>query len=64
MTIRPETLRDFAAIFDVNRRAFGRDDEGRLVDALRKSQGYIPDLSLVAEDECVVVGHPNYYPRF
>ena len=37
--IRPETAADHAAIREVNRLAFGGEDEARLVDALREG-GY------------------------
>jgi putative acetyltransferase len=53
--IRPERLSDRAAIFEVNRLAFGRDDEARLVDALR--DGGFARLSLVAESQDPIVGH-------
>ena len=53
--IRPENDADIAAISDVNRLAFGREDEARLVEQLRR-QGYAR-LSLVAEIEGRVVGH-------
>jgi putative acetyltransferase len=55
VAIRPEVENDHADIRDVNRLAFGRDDEGRLVDALR-SGGYAR-VSLVAEADGQVVGH-------
>lgn len=55
MNIRREKPGDEAAIYDVNRLAFGRDDEARLVDALRDG-GYVR-LSLVAEEDGEVVGH-------
>lgn len=55
MTIRPETAADVEAIRDVNRLAFGQDDEARLVDALRGG-GFVR-LSLVAEESGLVVGH-------
>ena len=48
--IRAEEPGDRAAIFGVVRDAFGRDDEARLVDALRASDAFIPELSLVALD--------------
>src|SRR5262249_256945 len=35
MQVRPELATDLQAIPEVNRRAFGQEDEGRLVDALR-----------------------------
>ncbi len=53
--IRPEESGDEAAIATVLRRAFERDDEARLVDALRC--GGEVELSLVAEANGQVVGH-------
>src|SRR4051794_35870892 len=53
--IRPETTADLAAIREVNRIAFGGDDEARLVDALR--EGGYARVSLVAEEDGRVVGH-------
>jgi putative acetyltransferase len=46
--IRPEAERDHAEIADVVARAFGSTDEARLVDAIRASEDYIAELSLVA----------------
>ena len=53
--IRPETQADHEAIRHVNRLAFGRDAEARLVVALRLG-GYVR-ASLVAEKDEQVVGH-------
>jgi putative acetyltransferase len=53
--MRDETPDDLEAIRQVNRQAFGRDDEARLVDALR--DGNYARLSLVSEDGGRVVGH-------
>ncbi len=58
--IRQEQPEDIAAIRDLNRRAFGQDQEGRIVDALRANGGV--QLSLVAVDEARVVGHILYSP--
>jgi putative acetyltransferase len=55
LTMREEKPEDREAIREVNRQAFGREDEARLVDALRAG-GYVR-LSLVAEEERQVVGH-------
>jgi putative acetyltransferase len=52
--IRPETPGDHTAVRRVNRLAFGRDDEARLVDELR-DEGYAR-ASLVAEEGGRVVG--------
>jgi putative acetyltransferase len=53
--IRPETPGDHTAVQGVNRLAFGRDAEARLVDALRDG-GYVR-VSLVAEVDSHIVGH-------
>jgi len=53
--IRPETTADQAVIREVNRLAFGGEDEARLVDALR--DGGHTHVSLVAEEDGQVVGH-------
>jgi len=53
--IHIETPADHKAIREVNRLAFGRDDEAQLVDALRDG-GYLR-VSLVAEVERLIVGH-------
>jgi predicted N-acetyltransferase YhbS len=55
VTVREETPSDLEAIRDVNRQAFGRADEARLVDALR--DGGYARLSLLAEEVGQVVGH-------
>ena len=55
VVIRDETSDDLDSIREVNRLAFGQDDEGRLVDALRDG-GYVK-VSLVAEEAGRVVGH-------
>ncbi len=58
MKIRPETPADRAEIFSANQLAFGgRDAEGRLVDAIRTTEYFIPELSLVAEQDGKIVGH-------
>lgn len=55
MEIRPETEADFDEIGEVNRLAFGREGEARLVDELRDA-GYAR-LSLVAVEDGRIVGH-------
>lgn len=55
-TIRPEQHGDAAAIRDVHTLAFQRENEARLVEAIRASAFFVPELSLVAvADE--VIGH-------
>lgn len=55
LTIRLEAPVDCASIREINRRAFGQEDEGILVDALR-DQGHAR-LSLLAFDRSNPVGH-------
>ncbi|WNQ14141.1 N-acetyltransferase [Paenibacillus aurantius] len=58
MIIRTETEKDYGGIREVNIRAFGnREDEANLVDRIRKSKGFLPSLSLVAEEEGTIIGH-------
>ena len=58
--MRKNVLVDVAAIRDLNRRAFGQDQEGNIVDALRSNGGAL--LSLVATLNGQVVGHIIYSP--
>ncbi len=57
IVIRAESAADRLAIRDVIVRAFGRDEEARLVEALRASPDFAAALSLIAIDDGRVVGH-------
>jgi putative acetyltransferase len=37
--------------------AFGKDREARMIDLIRLSDGYVAELSLVADEDGAVVGH-------
>jgi putative acetyltransferase len=58
--IRDEQQADIAAIREVNRSAFGQDQEANIVDALRIHGAAL--LSLVATLDGRVVGHIMYSP--
>jgi putative acetyltransferase len=58
--IRTEQPDDIDAIREVNRQAFGQEQEGRIVDALRDNGGVL--LSLVAVANGIVVGHIMFSP--
>lgn len=57
MIVRPETPADRDAVREVQETAFGEVREAELVDAVRASDRYVPELSLVAEEDGEVVGH-------
>ena len=55
--IRPEREADFAAVLRLHREAFGEDEVPRIVELLRRSEAYVPELSLLAEVDGEIVGH-------
>jgi len=60
LVIRDERPGDVDAVRDVNRQAFGQEQEGRIVDALRSRGAAV--LSLVAVADGAVVGHIMFSP--
>ncbi len=57
VTVRRETPADAPAIREVLEQAFGQPGEANLVDRIRETEAFIPDLSLLAESEGRAVGH-------
>lgn len=57
MIIRPEKQEDWRQIFAVNLAAFKSEFEPKLVNAVRKTPSFIPELSLVAVVDGEIVGH-------
>jgi putative acetyltransferase len=57
ITVRPEQQADIDEIYELNKLAFGQENEARLVDLLRTAPGFVPGLSLVAIADIAVVGH-------
>ena len=57
LLVRPEQPSDFEAIRRTVQLAFGRLDEAEVVERVRESDHYVPELSLVAERDSEVVGH-------
>ena len=57
LRIRAETQADHDAIAAVTRAAFGKDVEVQMIEAIRASDGFVPELSLVAADGGPVIGH-------
>ena len=57
IVVRPEGPEDYEAIREVVQLAFGRVDEADIVERVRRSDYYVPELALVAEDDGRIVGH-------
>lgn len=57
MKVRTEIAEDAPAVAGVLTAAFGRPDEAQMVEAIRASAEYVPELAFVAEDEGEVVGN-------
>lgn len=57
MIVRPETVADHDAVASVVAAAFGSAAEAALVERIRASDAYVPELALVAERDGRVVGH-------
>lgn len=57
ITIRTEKPHEYEAIIAVHTLAFGQPNEANLVELLRDSPAFIPELSIVAVQGKAVVGH-------
>jgi putative acetyltransferase len=57
LSLRAEKPVDRDAIAAVTAAAFGKQREARMVDAIRATDGFVPELSLVAELAGAIVGH-------
>ena len=57
MKIRQETPQDFKSIYNINHLAFEQEGESQLIEKIRKEDTFIPELSLVAEQDGKVIGH-------
>ncbi len=64
LDIRPETIADYAAIADLQWRAFGHRAAEALIVALhRQRSAFDPELSLVAQMDGRIVGHVLFSPH-
>ena len=55
--VRPERSDDYGTIASVVTAAFGKTDEARMVEKIRASDGYVPELAFVAEVDGTVAAH-------
>jgi len=60
--IRQENKKDYEYISKLVSSAFGRDNEAKLIEDLRKTKKFVSALSLVAEDYERIIGHILFYP--
>lgn len=58
MIIRTETAQDYNEVHRLLDQAFGnKDEESELVERIRNSEEFIPELSIVAEQQGGIAGH-------
>lgn len=67
--IRQERVQDYAQIYDVIQKAFEKEEmsnhkEHILVDQLRHTEAFIPELALVCSEENGIIGHICYSECF
>ena len=54
MNIRAEKWEDEEEIYQLNQLAFKGDEESKLIDKLRTTHAFIPELSLIAEQQSII----------
>lgn len=57
VNVRQEIESDYLDVYELNKLAFGEDNEAKLVERLRNCDSFIPELSLVATIDNKIVGH-------
>ncbi len=64
ITITHEARNYFDEIRTINDKAFHQSQEATLIESLRKLDGFIPELSLIAFDEDKAIGHILFFPIY
>jgi putative acetyltransferase len=62
IVIEAEGEGEYEQITRLHAVAFDRDAEAKLVEKLRRTPNFIPELSLVAKYKNAVIGHVLFYP--
>jgi predicted N-acetyltransferase YhbS len=57
LKIRQENNPEYNEVYKINKLAFGEEGEAKLVELLRNSKAFVPELSLVAMIGNKIVGH-------
>jgi predicted N-acetyltransferase YhbS len=57
MKIRQEQKSDHKKVYEINKQAFDQENESKLIEKIRVGEGFVPELSLVAELDGEIVGH-------
>ncbi|MFX1521000.1 MAG: GNAT family N-acetyltransferase [Promethearchaeota archaeon] len=55
--IRQEVKEDYKRVYEINKMAFGQENESKLIEKIRRGPNFVPELSLVAEKDNEIVGH-------
>lgn len=62
MEIRAAVPEDYKTIFEINAQAFPTQAEASLVELLRQRPQFVSELSLVADEDLILVGHILFTP--
>ncbi len=57
MKIRREQKSDYKKVYEITKQAFQQENESKLIEKIRVGEGFVPELSLVAELDGEIVGH-------
>ena len=55
--IRQEVKEDYKRVYEINKMAFGQENESKLIEKIRRGSCFVSELSLVAEKDNEIVGH-------
>lgn len=62
IVIRSETDKYYDSIYQIHSKAFNHVNEAKLINSLRKTPDYKPELSLIASINNEPIGHVLFYP--